>query len=142
MPGAQKKWASFVLQPQTTSQQMDPTAVASASTSSSSSSSRNQTILASNFWKLVSNHFDETNWLCKRTEFESNNQYSSIQAKKTRTLPKFNNSPMSPKGGWKTILSYWVSVAFQMRTVKLWGGNSIMSPLPKGHRSKSLLITS
>ena len=34
------------------------------------------------------------------------------------TPRKFNSSPLK-NGGWKTILSYWVSVAFQGQTVKL-----------------------
>ena len=39
---------------------------------------------------------------------------------------KFNSSTLK-NGGWKMILSYWVSVAFQGRTVKLQEGMSIMS---------------
>ena len=40
---------------------------------------------------------------------------------------KFNidSSPLK-NGGWKTILSYWVSVTFQGRTVKLREGNWIV----------------
>ena len=38
------------------------------------------------------------------------------------THPKFNSSPLKD-GGWKMILSYWVSAYFQGRTVKLRGGN-------------------
>ena len=37
------------------------------------------------------------------------------------TLPKFNSSPLK-NDGWKTILSYWVSVTFQGRTLKLREG--------------------
>ena len=37
------------------------------------------------------------------------------------TPPKFNSSPLK-NGGWKTILSYWVSVTFQGRAVKLGEG--------------------
>ena len=37
------------------------------------------------------------------------------------TTLKFNSSPLK-NGGWKTILSYWVLVAFQGRAVKLPGG--------------------
>ena len=38
------------------------------------------------------------------------------------TPSKFNSSPLK-NGAWKTILSYWVSVTFQGRTVKLREGN-------------------
>ena len=38
------------------------------------------------------------------------------------TPPKFNSSPLK-NAGWKTILSYWVSVTFQGRAVKLLGGS-------------------
>ena len=38
------------------------------------------------------------------------------------TPPKFNSSPLK-MDGWKTSLSYWVSVTFQGRTVKLREGN-------------------
>ena len=37
--------------------------------------------------------------------------------------PKFNSSPLK-NGGWKTSLSYWVSVTFQGRTVKLQVGST------------------
>ena len=39
------------------------------------------------------------------------------------TPPKFSSSPLK-NGGWKTSLSYWVSVTFQWRAVKLREGNS------------------
>ena len=35
------------------------------------------------------------------------------------TLPKFDSSPMK-NGGWKTNLSYWVPVTFQVRTVSFF----------------------
>ena len=44
-----------------------------------------------------------------------------IRLKLANTPPKFNSSPLK-NGGWKTSLSYWVSVTFQGRTVKLRGG--------------------
>ena len=37
------------------------------------------------------------------------------------TPPKFNSSPLK-NGGWKTIVSFWVSAYVQGRTVKLRGG--------------------
>ena len=37
------------------------------------------------------------------------------------TPPKFDSSPLK-NGGWKTILSYWVSVTFRGRAVKLREG--------------------
>ena len=47
--------------------------------------------------------------------FVSGNNFQGI-------LPrKFNSSPLK-NGGWKTILSYWVPVTFQGRTVKFRGG--------------------
>ena len=49
---------------------------------------------------------------------EERNKDSDSQ--RSDTLPKFNSSPLK-KGGWKTIHSYWVSVTFHRRTVKLWG---------------------
>ncbi len=36
--------------------------------------------------------------------------------------PKFNSSPLNKRWEGKTILSYWVLVTFQWRTVKLRGG--------------------
>ncbi len=41
------------------------------------------------------------------------------------TLPETNSSPLK-NGGWKTILSYWVSVTFQGRAVKLRGGITLL----------------
>ena len=43
------------------------------------------------------------------------------KAFKIYTLSETNSSYLK-KGGWKTILSYWVSVTFQERTVKLREG--------------------
>ena len=40
------------------------------------------------------------------------------------TLPKLNSSPLK-NDGWKTILSFWVSVYFQGRAVKLPGGKPL-----------------
>ena len=44
--------------------------------------------------------------------------------------PKFNSLPLK-NDAWKTILSYWVLVTFQGRTVKL----RVVSSLPSLHRS-------
>ena len=49
-----------------------------------------------------------------------------IYSDATFTPPKFNMSPLK-NGGWKTILSYWVSVTFQGRTVQLREGK--VSPM-------------
>ena len=43
-------------------------------------------------------------------------------------------------GGWKTILSYWVSVTFQGRTVKLRGGMKLMKT--KEHTSTMYICIS
>ena len=48
------------------------------------------------------------------------------------TPPKFNSSPLK-NGGWKTILSYWVSVTLQGRTVKLREGNGNPPPNANPH---------
>ena len=45
------------------------------------------------------------------------------------TLPKFNSSPLQ-NGGWKTILSYWVSVTFHRRwLLNFRGGVSLVKVL-------------
>ena len=50
---------------------------------------------------------------------------------------KFNSSPLK-NGGWKTSLSYWVSVTFQGRTVKLRGCTPIFdwNPWIDGRKCK------
>ena len=48
---------------------------------------------------------------------------TTTHPKKTTTRPKLNSSPLK-NAAWKTILSYWVSVAFQGRTAKLREGTS------------------
>ena len=53
------------------------------------------------------------------------------------TPPKFNSSPLK-NGAWKTILSYWVSVTFQGRTVKLRECN-ICFPCLHAHLSNFVL---
>ena len=44
-----------------------------------------------------------------------------VQSAHWLTPPKVNSSPLK-NGGWKTSLSYWVSVTFEGRTVQLWVG--------------------
>ncbi len=44
-----------------------------------------------------------------------------LQVAKLCTPPKFNSSPLK-NGGWKTIVSFWVSVTFYVRTVQLREG--------------------
>ena len=43
---------------------------------------------------------------------EKDAEDDSCHLQHTSTPPKFNSSPLK-NGGWKTILSYWVSVTFQ-----------------------------
>ena len=48
---------------------------------------------------------------------------------KWATPPKFNSSPLQ-HDGWKTILSYWVSVTFQGRAAKLREGTILLENPP------------
>ena len=140
MPGTQKKWVSFVLQPQATSL---------ANGSNCCNISINTIIIIIIIYKHnnLGIQFLEVSlksfWWNKLALQENRvwiqKQYSS-EKKQTCTLPKFNSSPL--KKGWLEDDPFLLGRNFSDANIQTSGLNSIMSPLPKGHRSKSLLITS
>ena len=75
--------------------------------------------LASNKWWC-----DEWCKDCENGEIKQNIQDLCIKFHETNTSPKFN-SDFAPENWWleDVCLSYWVSVTFQGRTVKLREGN-------------------